>query len=137
MKDLAKSLILKQKAYRAALQPDSEFDGGCNSQEYEDAIVQNVETLLKDMAYLRNIKKDPEVFSIYHDILTTDILFYTGMNGEFGTFCVTKTVYSVLLQEEGFNRTTFLQAFHSGVSSCALCYLCKFYLHCLQVLNVF
>ena len=85
----------------------------------------------------QDMKKDLEVFSIYCNILTTDILFYTGTNGEFGTFCITRTVYSVLLQEEGFNWTTFLQASHSRVSSCALCYLCKFYLHCLQVLNVF
>ena len=63
MKDLAKKLIFEPNAYGHAIQPDHEFEssGGWNSQQYADAVVRNVETLLKDGMYLWSTKKDKEV----------------------------------------------------------------------------
>ena len=63
MKDMAKTLIFETKAYGALLQPDHEFDdiGGYNSEDYENAVMRNVERLLKDGAYLRDTKKDQKV----------------------------------------------------------------------------
>jgi len=77
MKDMAKSLILKPKAYGSALQPDHEFDhlGGHNSQDYEDKVFRNVQELLKDATFLQDLKKDNEVhWDLLRHTQTTRVL---------------------------------------------------------------
>ena len=96
MKDMAKNLILEPKAYGTALQPDDEFDGGHNSQDYEDTVAKNIRILLNDAVYLRDAKKDQEVCWVLLEDLIADML-YTGTNGEFSSFRIAWTLYSVLL----------------------------------------